>query len=395
MDAVAEPVSNDAPAAQGELRVCHIIDTLKFGGAERQFVNILNAMPITAKCAVILRDQGEAGFHAQLHGDIPTLSMRMSLRYSPFQIWTIVRWLRRQRINVVHTHMFWPSLYGTVAARLAGVPAVVTTEHGTAAWKKNLHHWLDGQVIGRAADVRFCVSTSVAQVLREMSRVPAHKLALVTNGTDVPEPVEIEPRATVHIGTLGRMVWQKDFHTLLEAAELLRQRGTDFRLTILGDGPLRTELEHLTSERGLGDHVDMPGFQHDVDGWLRRFDIFVMSSVDEGQPVALLEAMARGLPVVSTRVGGIPDTVQDGVEGRLVDARNPAQLAEALASVANRIDLRRELGRRARARVQRDFSSDALARRYLDVYLKLLRDKRGMESFSETRSGIGSVDIGE
>ncbi|KAB7627885.1 glycosyltransferase [Alkalilimnicola sp. S0819] len=369
------------PPAAGGLRVCHIIDTLKYGGAERQFVSILNAMPVAKKFAVVLRDQGQPGFAAQLAPEITLRRSFMRVRSSPWQIWRLARWLRRQRIDVVHTHMFWPSLYGTLAARLAGVPVVVTTDHGIGAWKRPRHHWLDGQLIGRAADLRFCVSGHIARMLHERCGVPARKLQLVVNGTEVPEPVSVGERPVVRIGTLGRMVWQKDFRTLIEAAALLRDWGLPFELCLLGDGPQRAELETLVRQRGLGGQVSMPGFQSDVDGWLRRFDIFALSSVEEGQPVSLLEAMARGLAVAATRVGAIPATLRDGQEGLLVRPGSAAELAEALGRLCTDADLRRRLGEAARERVLREFSSEALARRYLAVYARLYARRGGGDAF--------------
>lgn len=365
--------SRTNPAAQ--LRVCHLIHSLQYGGAERQFVDVLNVLPAAAKYAVLLRDYGLPGFHEQLQDQVTLLSVQVRLRNSALEIGRLARWLRRQRVDVVHTHMFWANLYGALAARLAGVPVVVTTDHGSSAWKRAHHHWLDGRVIGALADLRFCVAENVLQVLRDLSGVSAEKLTLISNGTALAAPVTVRPGHALHIGAVGRLVWQKDHRTLILAAEQLHLRGIDFRLTIIGDGPLRKELEQLVAERGLDDRVSMPGFQQDVDACLRSFDVFAMSSIDEGQPVSLLEAMARGLPVVATRVGGIPATVADGREGLLVEPGDVSCLADALAALATAPDRRAALGQQAWRRVERDFSCEAIARRYADTYAELYRER--------------------
>ncbi|HEX5513020.1 MAG TPA: glycosyltransferase [Gammaproteobacteria bacterium] len=370
MEAVSEPVSDDEPVAQSGLRVCHVIDTLKFGGAERQFVNVLNAMPASARFAIILRYNGQPGFFAELAPAIPRLTIRLRLRYGAIQIWQIVRWLRRQRIDVVHTHMFWPNLYGVVAARLARVPVVVTTDHGTDPWKGRHHHWLERNVITPRVDRRFCVSRNVFESLAG-SGVAAEKLVIVSNGTEVP-PLQRRVRTgPLHIGSVGRLVWEKDFASLIRAADLMRKQGLEFRLSIVGDGPLRADLQQQIKALGLEQMVLLTGFQSDIGAWLSRFDLFVMSSVEEGQPLALLEAMARGLPIIATRVGGIPDTLAAEREGVLVAPGDARALADAVLALNADPERCRRLGEQARNRVINEFSVQALARHYLDHYAQL------------------------
>ncbi len=366
-----------------QLRVCHIIGALKYGGAERQFINTLNALSGVRRYALFTRRLAcVPDLEAELDPDIVRYKLQLRQRTAPLAVLRMARWLRRQRIDVVHTHLFGANLSGALAARLAGVPIVVTTDHGLDRWKRAHHHWLERQVITPLVDHRFCVSQNVFESLTVTSGVAPEKLSLASNGTVVPPALEQRELAggELHIGAVGRLVWEKDFSTLIQAVALLRDRGRRLRLSIVGDGPEKAALQRRIEELGLKQQVELLGFQSDVPAWLSRFDLFAISSVEEGQPLALLEAMARGLPVVATRIGGIPATLADGREGLLVEPRDPRALAKALETLSEDSSLRQKLGEAARQRIIDEFSVQALARRYLDTYAQLWEARCGGNS---------------
>ena len=363
----------DAAGSEPKLSVCHIIDSLRYGGAERQFVNTLIHLPDVRKTAIILDANPTVGQLDKLLPDsVSVYGLGVRLRHLPQCIWKLSRLLKKLRVDVVHTHMYWSSLYGVPAARIARVPVIVTSEHGRNSWKNASQRWLERAVISRWSDMRVCVSEDILQIRRDVEGISADKLIYVPNGTGIPEPVERGDSHPVVIGTVGRFVKEKDYVTLVRAAAHLRDMNRDFQLCLVGDGPLRPRIEQEIADLNLQKIVLLPGLQHDVSDWLRRFDVFVMSSIREGQPVALLEAMAHGLPVVATRVGGIPDTVKENWEGLLVDPSDPVALAKSLAELVDDSGRRRELGTRARQRVIGDFSIHKSCERYLKLYQRLL-----------------------
>lgn len=361
--------------AEKRVRVCHMIGSLQIGGAERQFVNLLNHLPDCERHAFFLSGQDESGLFPLLDETITTKWFGVRLRAAPKHIYCIAQGLRRCRIDVLHTHMYWASFYGALAARLARVPVLVTTEHGRNSWKRPWHRWIERRLITPWTDRRICVSQDILAVRRDQDRIAPEKLIVIPNGVELPRFARWANKDCVVIGTLGRFVDAKDYMTMIRAAACLRARAPDFRLYILGDGPERGAMEAEIRRLGLQGHVEMPGFQADVAGWLRRFDIFAMSSIREGQPMALLEAMSHGLPIVATTVGGIPETVESNTEGILVPPGDPERLAEALLMLMSDPALRNAMGAAARARIERDYAIGRIAEMYRDLYDHLLKAK--------------------
>jgi glycosyltransferase involved in cell wall biosynthesis len=181
----------------------------------------------------------------------------------------------------------------------------------------------------------------------------------------------------VILGTVGRFVPAKDYATLLRAAKPVLESNKGAQLWLVGDGPEKEALVRLSGELGIRDRVLFTGGQPDVSKYLSKMTVFVLSSITEGIPVAMLEAMAAGVPVVATRVGGIPEVISDGVDGLLVESRHPDALANAIARVARDVRLRCDLGRRGRERVASLCSRDAICARYEELFLELLAGRTG------------------
>jgi glycosyltransferase involved in cell wall biosynthesis len=194
----------------------------------------------------------------------------------------------------------------------------------------------------------------------------------------------VEARAGVGVGpdqpvlvTVGRLVPVKDHATLLESVQILRQEGMSPLLLVAGEGPLAGTLVSQAAALGVNTNVRWLGHRLDVESVLAAGDVFVLSSKSEGLSNTILEAMASGLPVVATRVGGADEMVLDGLTGLLVPSSSPRALAEALASILRDPDARRAMGVAGRERARVEFSLDAMLRRYDALYLELARQKCG------------------
>ncbi len=311
----------------------------------------------------------------QLSSGVTVHRVPVSRRRAAVDIPKLANAFRRLRLDVVHTHMFWASVYGSLAARLAGVPVVFTTEHGENRWKQGIHRWLERRWVSPLADRRYCVSPQILAARRDTDGVPEAKLEIVANGVPLPDLAGRRPPELPLVGSVGRFVTQKAFPDLVHAAALLRDQGRGFRLVIVGDGPERSAVEAAVERHALADRVELPGFRTDVPDILRGLSIFASSSVQEGQPLALLEAMAWGLPCVVTDVGAVAATLADGEEGRVVPPGRPELLAAALATYLDDPGTAARAGQAARRRVEREFSSAAVARRHLDDYSACLLSK--------------------
>jgi glycosyltransferase involved in cell wall biosynthesis len=358
------------------LRIAHVIGRLSVGGAERHFVNLLNAMEGHERHAILISPPGDGPSLAdQLRPEVSVHFVPVSRRRLPLDIPKLAGLIRSLRLDVVHTHMFWASLYGAVAGRLAGAGAIFTTEHGENRWKTATHRWLERRVISPLADCRYCVSPQILEARRDRDGVPSDKLRIVANGVPLPDVSARHAPPVPVIGSVGRFVSQKAFPDLVHAAALLRDEGHEFRLVIVGDGVERKAVEAAVERFALSDRVELTGFRMDVADILSGLSLFASSSIQEGQPLALLEAMAWGLPCVVTDVGAVAATLKNGVEGQIVEPGNPRALATALARYLDSRELADAAGTAARQRVEREFSSHAVALRHLNDYQGCLRRK--------------------
>lgn len=358
--------------------IAQIIGDLSVGGAEKHFVNLVNEFsPNECHAFFLGKDKGGASLHHQLGNHVISTRLRIRKRSALLGIMALARELRKCRCDVVHTHMFWANLYGTIAARLAGVPVIVTTEHGENRWKKARHRWLERNVISRITDMRYCVSKDILIQRREVDRVPANKLQLVANGTTVPVvPAEVWNNAEVIIGSVGRFVRQKNFELFVDVIGALCRRGYNVRGCLVGDGPEMQNIQTRIDDLGLEAVIELPGMVTETESWFRRFDIYAITSTEEGLPVSLLEAMSYGLPVVATDVGAIAKAMCPSEEGVVVPSGDAAQFVEAIAGYLDNREVAAQTGVRARDRIIRDFSIEAIAAKYTSDYRAILDQKK-------------------
>lgn len=359
------------------IRVAHIIAGLGIGGAERHLVNLLNAMSCESRAVICIgRPRPGPTFHRDLDPAVDQVFVRVRRRSLPIGIFRLASELRKRRINVVHTHMYESNLFGVIAARVAGVPVVLTSEHGENPWKGPVHRLLERWLISSLADLRFCVSPRILDIRRERDGVPESKLRLTVNGTVTPSHDTSRTSKEVPvIGAVGRFIPAKNYAGLLEAVAQLHSRGYRLRLCIVGHGPEAERVQGIARELGLEAIVEFPGMVSDMDSWYRKFDLFVSSSIREGLPVAMLEAMAYGLPVVATDVGACAEAVRHEEGGLIVPPGDPAVLADALASLLDNVARRDAFGRNARRRVEQHYSVATVADTHMQIYRKLLRER--------------------
>jgi glycosyltransferase involved in cell wall biosynthesis len=211
--------------------------------------------------------------------------------------------------------------------------------------------------------------------------VPAERTVTVHEGIDV-DRVAAAPPVNVHeafwlphdapvVGNVAALVPHKGQRHLIEAAHLVVQEFSDARFVILGEGELREPLEHLVKTHHLEKHVLLPGFRTDVFGCIKGFDLFAMSSVTEGLGTSLLDAMACSRPIVATRAGGIPEIVEDGVNGVLVPPRDHAAMAAAIVRMLRDAGLRRRMGEAGLARVRERFTVERMVAATAAVYARV------------------------
>lgn len=232
----------------------------------------------------------------------------------------------------------------------------------------------------RLVDAVVCISEGVRRVMIA-DRIPERKLVTIHDGVDMErfresQTVALElagiPAGTIVVGTIAAMVGHKDYPTLMKAARIVLNTRSDIVFWALGDGARRSALEQLHAQLGLGSRFVLAGFRTDVGEWLRRCDIFALSSREEGLGSSLLDAISLGIPVVATKVGGIPDVIRDGIEGLLVPRSSPEEFARAILALADEPGKRTTMSHNARERA-REFTVQVMLERHLQLYRQWAR----------------------
>jgi glycosyltransferase involved in cell wall biosynthesis len=325
----------------------------------------------------------EEGFAVELLNRRPGVDWRCAQRLAEI--------VRRERVDVLHTHQYAPFFYSAASRRLGSRPPVLFTEHGRAhpdyPRRKRM---LANRVLLRSRDHVVAVGEAVRQALIHNEGIPPDRVELIHNGiplerfearlTDseraaIRAELGIEPEDLVLI-QVARLDYLKDHATAIRTIERVANQCPRVRLLLVGDGPERAVIEELVQQRTLEENVRLLGQHNDVPRLLAASDIVLLTSISEGIPLTLIEAMAAGRPVVSTRVGGVPEVVADGQTGLLAPAGDDAALAEHILRLVDDPARREPMGRVGQQRAGDLFSEDRMHDGYRQIYAEMVRRGR-------------------
>lgn len=306
----------------------------------------------------------------------------------------LVRLFRRVRPDIVHANSSKAGVLGRLAAPLARVPVRVFTVHGWAfkahtGLAARLYLWAE-RLVRPLTTMVVCVSESERELGIDLGTCDADRSIVIPNAVALPELRPGPPRSVPVLVSVGRLKQPKDFGTLVEALAGIKR---DFEAVVVGDGPERDEVAQAIRHHGLTERVELAGTRDDVGQILAGADVFVLSSRSEGMPMSALEAMAAGLPVVATAVGGVPELVLEGETGFLVPTGDAPALGHALERLLNDTDLRRRLGDAGRRRAETTFALRDWQAAHLELYRELLT-RRGLPlPAGETRPQEGEAEV--
>lgn len=381
------------------IRIVRVITRLNIGGPTNQAVILtegLNEGEFRAclLCGSVGPDEGDMTPEILARGlpmkQIPSLRNSGGVVNAMRNVWTLYKTFRRCRPQIVHLHQLKARALGAVAARAARVPHVVQTYHGTLFQGYHSRLFTAALILGERCLGRWLVHRSIAiseAVRRELLNrgiVARHRLTVIPLGVQLTpllhasrhagalrQELRIPPEAML-IGFVGRLVAIKAADQFVEAAaEVVRTARRPVYAVVVGDGPQRSRLEQQVRAMELADRILFPGWRRDLVQVYGDLDVLASSSRNEGTPVAIIEAMAARRAIVATRVGGIPDLIEDGRTGLLVEPNNPRSLAAALRRVIEDDDLRTRLAAAAQGWVypRHDAATlcAAMKRYYLDI----------------------------
>lgn len=363
--------------------IVHVLSSFGIGGQERVAFDLaVSQLAAGCRVAVVsLAPPPDGPLAAELAAagiDVDRVA-RSRPGLDPMLVLRLARWLRRRGTDLVHTHNRMALIYGAPAARLARA-AVVHTKHGNNP--KGGTRLVAGNLAGRAVHAFVAVSEETAAFARKRREMDERRLLVIPNGIELgrfhPAPagrerirreLAIDAGAWV-IGTVGRIAPEKNHALLVRAVAPLLGPGT--RLVIAGDGPLLPAVTALVGELGVAPFVQLLGARRDVPDILNALDTFVLSSDTEGLPLVVLEAMATGLPVISTRVGGVPNVLDEAQTGLLVPPGDEQALRDRVARLRVNPAENRAIGDRARTAAIERFSAARMQRDYLALYARVL-----------------------
>jgi glycosyltransferase involved in cell wall biosynthesis len=390
------------PEGVERAKVLHVITRLILGGAQQN--TMITASRLDAeRFDVTLVSGPQTGSEGELIGEVTRRGIRLRIlgnlvrEISPWKdlaaLVALYRLMRSQAFSVVHTHSSKAGILGRVAAKLAGVPVIVHTVHGWGFHDRMRapQRWLFVQLerwTAAMSDALIVVSSVLKETgLREGIGSP-DQYVTIYSGIELAEfdrpgldgavkRAELGiPAGVPVVGTVGRLSSQKNPEDLLIAARRVIQRMPDVRFLIVGDGPLRGRVEELTRAMGISGNVLLTGIRHDVPELMASLDVFVLSSLWEGLPRVIPQAMAAGKPVVCTNVGGNAEAVRHGVNGLLVHPKDPDALADAILQLLGNPGLARQMGVEGRRRVA-IFSADKMLEDIEVLYERLLAEEPG------------------
>ena len=375
----------DASQTKRRLRVLTLVDHLTpSGGAERLSARIamrldperFEAIYCASRWDPARTNQNQAGLLEELEGaGVRAIGLGRSNKLAVWQWWPLVALLRREGIEIIHSHKYGSNIWAVVLGRLARVPVVVAHEHSWSYQGRPLRKLLDRWLISRGSSAFLTVSEEDRRRMIEIERIDPADVVLLPNGIDaLPEAdatrvraeLNIPPEAPVLV-SVAVLREEKQLHLLVSAAAELAGEFPGLRVLIAGAGP-QDELLGQARELGVSDVVTLLGTRRDVPDILAASDVAVLCSRFEGTPLSVLEYMDAGLPVVATRVGGLPHVIEHGVHGLLTEPGDASALAEGIRELLLDRERARRMGEAGRERRRSVYDFDNTLRELEALY---------------------------
>ena len=362
------------------IRVVHIIDQLRIGGAQKLLVTFVKeaqrrSMPVEIVC---LRRENPNSVISELEKYNAVITyLPAGKLLDPGRFWRLLNYIRHSQADLVQTHLTYANILGSTAAYLAGLPSAATLHlAGPDRRYSRLREQLETFCIRFFCRLAIAVGPETAR--QQASRLGSKKISVVLNAVELPPPVSaariqevrkelgINPDSRVFI-SVGRFSIVKAFHVLIEAFAAYHKQDPNSALVLVGDGKMRADWEQLAEDLGVSGDVLFTGLRDDVPDLLAASDLYVCSSTVEGTPLAVMEAISAGLPVVATNVGDLPVLIDPGF-GILVEPDDSEAIMDAAALILKDTDGRQNMADAARVYASAHFSSGAWMDTLLAVY---------------------------
>ncbi len=373
------------------LKILFVIDNLEFGGGERVFAQIINGLSSERYETFLASNPSEELYQSITNKEVHCIPLDFSKRINLSLFIKLTKIIKDERIDIVHCQGGRSNFYARVATKLSGSAKYISTiatpveGYNVSFFRKIFYCFLD-RFTERFVDQFIVVSDILKKRMIIEHKIPPEKVAKIYNGIEIHHysPNEEHEHSNkirnefnlntnvIIVGAIGRLVWEKGFEYLIKCLRDVLKEQTEVKAMFVGDGPLRKNLEVLSSQLGIEDKTIFAGFRSDIKEILSAIDILVIPSLLEGFPMVTLEAMAMAKPIIATHIGGITEQISDGVEGVLVPPRDADALAKAIKKVIENKELAHSLGSAARKRVEKEFTVEKMIIETEKVYQSLI-----------------------
>ena len=371
-----------------KIKLLRIVSNLGIGGVQKRMVSLLPKLDKERYSIIVCSFKPGELQNCLEQSEIPVRIVSRRFKFDPVCIYRLRSIMKKENIDIVHTHCHKPNTTGRLAAKLAGVPVIITNEHNVDSWKSNWQLTLD-RWLAAYSDRIIAVSEAVRNFYVENANISTDKFEVIYNGVDLDfwqnnifsQETIAEKRAKLGllqddkvIVNIGRLHPQKGHEYLLRAARKIIPRMKNLKFLIVGDGSMKDSLELLSERLGIKKNVVFTGKRDDIKDILCFSDISVLSSIREGFSNVILESMACGKPVIATDVGGNNEIVIDGKNGFIVPSRDEDTLADKILALAGNEELTERMGLAARETVKK-FSLKRMVDKTEQLYEKLMDKK--------------------
>lgn len=370
-----------------KIKILYVISRLAKAGTEKHLLNLVSGLD-KDKFEISVCCLFEIGYALETLNRIncKVICLQRKNIYDLRILFDLYRLIKNNKYEIVHTYLFGFHYLANIPAKIAGVPLTISSRRELAKWKKFHHRCLEN--IGNLfTDRVIACSNAVKEFALKTENLSLHKVVVIYNGINVdeflPSPKNNQilqefglGKASKIVGMVANFSLEKNHRAMLEAIVKVKEKFPLIKCLLVGDGPLKKEIEGRVGKLELKENVFFASQRDDINQILSVMDIFVLTSLCEGLPNAILEAMGCGLAVVATNVGGVPEVVEDGRSGILVEPTNHIQVAKAVIKLLENEDLRLSLGRRGREIIENRFNFKKMVQEYEDFYGRQIEEQR-------------------
>lgn len=370
-----------------KIKIMFCIARLVIGGTEQQLLDFITEMDRSRYDVIVCPLVSGGGLFREFErANIPIVVVGRKHKYDPFILWRLIKIIKQERVDILHTFLYTANFWGRIAGQLAGVPIIIASERGVDISKKRFHFFID-RIISPWTNLIITNAEWLKKFYTQNACINPDKFKIIHNGIKLDRfhvhvneehkkrELKIPSNYSV-VCTIGRLHPLKGHQFLLQAAQKVLKSDNNVIFLIVGDGIMRNQLESLAEQLQIGDYVRFTGFRRDIGEILSITDVFAFPTLSEGLPNVLLEAMAMKKPIVATNIDGNREIIEDNVTGILVPPENSKQLADGILRLLRDRELAARLARSGHCKLEKDFAFDVMVQKIQNTYEELISKLR-------------------